>query len=102
MSYGRDAETSVIDELLAKVGSGGSGAPVVSGEPGIGKTALPDYAAKNTEGVQLIHVLAVSVNDSSAWMMREHKGDVRRGSEHAAESSSCSITRHAKRGRPCG
>ncbi|MEV6867183.1 ATP-binding protein [Streptosporangium subroseum] len=45
MLYGRDAETSVIGELLATVGSGGSGALVVSGEPGIGKTALLDYAA---------------------------------------------------------
>ncbi|MFG1865711.1 helix-turn-helix transcriptional regulator [Microbispora bryophytorum] len=67
MLYGRDAETSVIDELLARVGSGGSGALVVSGEPGIGKTALLDYAANNAEGIQVIRKVAIRSESDLAF-----------------------------------
>jgi DNA-binding CsgD family transcriptional regulator len=45
MLYGRDAELAVVDALLDTVRSGGSGALVLRGEPGIGKTALLDHAA---------------------------------------------------------
>lgn len=45
MLYGRDAERAVIDGLLAGATAGRSGALVISGEPGIGKTALLDHAA---------------------------------------------------------
>ncbi|WP_049569795.1 helix-turn-helix transcriptional regulator [Nonomuraea sp. SBT364] len=54
MLYGREAETSVIDELLATVRSGRSGALVIKGEPGIGKTALLDHAAAHADGIQVI------------------------------------------------
>jgi DNA-binding CsgD family transcriptional regulator len=40
----REAECGRIDELLAGASSGTSGALVLMGEPGIGKTALLDYA----------------------------------------------------------
>src|SRR5215472_13671625 len=43
--HGREAEQQVIDGLLASARSGRSGAVVVRGEAGIGKTALLDYAA---------------------------------------------------------
>ena len=43
--YGRAAERSLIDRLIADAIAGSSGALVVRGEPGIGKTALLDYAA---------------------------------------------------------
>lgn len=45
MLIGRDAERAVIDALLADARGGRSGALVVRGEAGIGKTALLDYAA---------------------------------------------------------
>jgi predicted ATPase len=45
MLYGRAAERSVIDRLIADAIAGRSGALIVRGEPGIGKTALLDYAA---------------------------------------------------------
>lgn len=54
MLYGREAETSVIDDLLATVRSGRSGALVIKGEPGIGKTALLDHAAGRADGIQVI------------------------------------------------
>ncbi|MFD0887866.1 ATP-binding protein, partial [Streptosporangium algeriense] len=45
MLYGRAAEQAVIDRLLREARAGRSGALVVRGEPGIGKTALLDHAA---------------------------------------------------------
>lgn len=45
MLYGREAEQARIDALLDAARNGRSGALVLRGEPGIGKTALLDYAA---------------------------------------------------------
>jgi DNA-binding CsgD family transcriptional regulator/tetratricopeptide (TPR) repeat protein len=44
--HGRAAERSTIDRLLAHARAGHSGALVIRGEAGIGKTALLDYAAR--------------------------------------------------------
>ena len=44
MLYGRDAEASAIAELLAGAKAGRSGVLVISGEAGIGKSALLDFA----------------------------------------------------------
>ena len=43
--YGREDEQAAVETLLATAGQGGSGALVLRGEPGIGKTALLDLAA---------------------------------------------------------
>jgi len=45
MLHGRSAETARIDVLLAAARHGRSGALVIRGEAGVGKTALLDYAA---------------------------------------------------------
>jgi DNA-binding CsgD family transcriptional regulator len=45
MLHGRATERSTIDRLLADARAGRSGALVIRGEAGIGKTALLDYAA---------------------------------------------------------
>ncbi len=45
MLHGREVEQARIDRLLEAARTGRSGALVVRGEPGIGKTALLDYAA---------------------------------------------------------
>ncbi|MGY0497829.1 helix-turn-helix transcriptional regulator [Nocardia sp. FBN12] len=45
MLHGRDAEQARIDDLISAARAGRSGALVVRGEAGIGKTALLDYAA---------------------------------------------------------
>jgi len=47
--YGRVIEQSVIDELLASACTGRSGVLVIRGDPGIGKTALLDYAARSAD-----------------------------------------------------
>lgn len=46
MLYGREHERAVLDALLAEARAGRSGALVIRGEAGIGKTALLDYAAE--------------------------------------------------------
>ncbi|MEU8894221.1 AAA family ATPase [Nocardia sp. NPDC048505] len=45
MLHGREAEQAEIDRLLAAARAGRSGALILRGDPGIGKTALLDYAA---------------------------------------------------------
>ncbi|MFE7721822.1 AAA family ATPase [Nocardia rhizosphaerihabitans] len=45
MLHGREAEQATIDDLLTGARAGRSGALVLRGEPGIGKSALLDYAA---------------------------------------------------------
>src|SRR5215472_6381636 len=54
MLHGRSAETARIDELLAAAQAGRSGALVVRGEAGVGKTALLDYAAGAAAGMRLL------------------------------------------------
>lgn len=51
MLLGREHETAQIDRLLDEARKGKSGVLVLSGEPGIGKTALLDYAAGRAEGM---------------------------------------------------
>jgi len=53
MLYGRDDEQALIDGLLAGAAAGRSGALVITGEPGIGKTALLDYAVQ-TAGTRVL------------------------------------------------
>ena len=52
MLYGRDAELAVVRKLVDAVRSGGSGALVVRGDPGIGKTALLAHAG--TQGLRVL------------------------------------------------
>ncbi|MFF4651825.1 AAA family ATPase [Streptomyces sp. NPDC001380] len=47
MLYGRAEEQAAVDRLLAGAGDGRSGVLVLRGEPGIGKTALLEYAARS-------------------------------------------------------
>jgi AAA ATPase domain len=54
MLHGRSAETARIDELIAAARGGRSGALVIRGEPGVGKTALLDYAAGAAAGIRLL------------------------------------------------
>ena len=56
MLLGRDVECARIDRLLDDARSGVSGALVVRGEAGIGKTALCEYAAGAAGGMTLLSV----------------------------------------------
>ena len=50
----RDAERDTLDRLVAAVRAGESRALVVSGEAGVGKTALLDYLAGNASGCRVV------------------------------------------------
>ncbi|HEX6518531.1 MAG TPA: LuxR C-terminal-related transcriptional regulator [Streptosporangiaceae bacterium] len=51
---GRTEEQLVVDRLLADARSGRSGTLVIRGEPGIGKSALLEYAAANATGMRIL------------------------------------------------
>ena len=59
MLVGREGECARIDSLLTEARSGRSGALVVLGEAGIGKSALLDYAAERTDGMAVARALGV-------------------------------------------
>jgi hypothetical protein len=55
----RDQERHALDQLLDAARAGLSGSLVLRGEPGIGKTALLDYAVGRAGGMQVARLLAV-------------------------------------------
>ena len=56
---GRAAEREVLDRLLEDVRGGQSGALVIRGEAGVGKTALLRYAARQAAGFRVVQVAGV-------------------------------------------
>jgi len=56
---GRDAERDRIDRVLAAARDGLSGVLVLRGEPGIGKTALLDYAAGAAPDLEIARIEAI-------------------------------------------
>jgi DNA-binding CsgD family transcriptional regulator/tetratricopeptide (TPR) repeat protein len=65
--HGREAEQQVIDGLLAGARAGRSGAVVVRGEAGIGKTALLDYAADVADGMLVLRAAGVETEAELAF-----------------------------------
>jgi DNA-binding CsgD family transcriptional regulator len=70
MLVGRDRECAVIDELLQRALAGESGSLIVRGEPGIGKSALLDYAAARAEGMELLTTAGVEAEADVAVRAR--------------------------------
>jgi DNA-binding CsgD family transcriptional regulator len=64
---GRDRECARIDELVEGALAGESGALIVRGEPGIGKSALLDYAAARAEGMELLTTAGVEAEADLAF-----------------------------------
>jgi DNA-binding CsgD family transcriptional regulator len=58
---GRVSELATLGELLGAVRRGESGALVLRGEAGIGKTTLLDYAARSSEGCRVIRAAGVEL-----------------------------------------
>src|SRR6187551_487869 len=56
---GRTSECQRLDGMLAHVRDGRSAALVIRGEPGVGKTALLRYAARQASGLQVAEVEGV-------------------------------------------
>jgi DNA-binding CsgD family transcriptional regulator len=59
MLLGRAVECARIDRLLSEATAGRSGALLVWGDPGIGKTALLEYAAHRAEGMAVVRARGV-------------------------------------------
>lgn len=59
MLYGRDEECAVVDRLVAAAREGRSGALVIRGEPGVGKSALLGHAAESAGDMRLLHATGV-------------------------------------------
>jgi DNA-binding CsgD family transcriptional regulator/tetratricopeptide (TPR) repeat protein len=56
---GRETECARLDELLDRARTGRSGALVLRGEAGIGKTALLDYSVARAEGMTVVRTLGI-------------------------------------------
>jgi DNA-binding CsgD family transcriptional regulator len=56
---GREAERAQLDQLLARARRGHSGVLVLRGEPGIGKSALLDYAVERADGMEVLRTLGL-------------------------------------------
>ncbi|GGS80554.1 AAA family ATPase [Nonomuraea spiralis] len=59
MLWGRSADQAAVDGLLERARAGRSGALVVRGEPGIGKTALLDHAGRRAEGMRVLRGVGI-------------------------------------------
>ncbi|MBM7787638.1 ATP-binding protein [Tenggerimyces flavus] len=59
MLRGRASEQATIDRLLDAAPDGGSGALVVRGEPGIGKSALLAYARERSPELRVLHASGI-------------------------------------------
>jgi DNA-binding CsgD family transcriptional regulator len=67
MLLGRAQECARLDALLASALQGQSGALVLRGEAGIGKTALLDYAASRADGFRVLRATGVEAESSLAF-----------------------------------
>jgi DNA-binding CsgD family transcriptional regulator len=56
---GRETECARLDQLLAEAHEGQSAVLVLRGEPGIGKSALLNYAAEHAEGCRVLRAVGV-------------------------------------------
>src|SRR5216683_1964874 len=56
---GRRSERDVLDRLIDAVGAGESGALVLRGEPGVGKTALLEYLVEQAPGFRVVRAAGV-------------------------------------------
>ena len=67
MLVGRDAERRQLDLLLGQARAGTSGVLVLRGEPGIGKTALLDYAAGSAGSMRVLRAAGIEAETELAF-----------------------------------
>ena len=67
MLVGREDEQRHLDRLLQQARAGTSGIVMLRGEPGIGKTALVDYAAARAETMRILHVTGIETEAELAF-----------------------------------
>jgi hypothetical protein len=64
---GRDRECAVIDDFVERAVGGEGRALVIRGEPGIGKTALLEYAAERPDPVMVLRATGVKAESDLAF-----------------------------------
>ena len=67
MLLGRAPERARIDQLLSDARGGTSGAAIIVGEPGIGKTALLHYAVDRADGMAVLSARGVELEAEVAF-----------------------------------
>ena len=67
MLIGRERECARLDELLQEAGNGHSRALVLRGDPGIGKTALLEYAIERAEGFRVLRAVGIESESKLAF-----------------------------------
>lgn len=67
MLLGRGAEQRQLDRLLQQAQAGSSGVLVLRGDPGIGKTALLDYAAARAGPMRILRVTGIEAETELAF-----------------------------------
>jgi len=93
MLIGRASERARVERLLAGARLGTSGVLVVSGDPGIGKTALIEHAAEHTDGMAVLRARGVPSEAEIpfagpfALLVRERRRGARRGRDRRAALS---------------
>jgi DNA-binding CsgD family transcriptional regulator len=65
--FGRQAERAAVESLIAGAGSSHSGALVVRGEPGLGKSALLGYAAERAAGMRVLRAVGIEAESELAF-----------------------------------
>ena len=67
MLWSRDREREAIDRLLDTAGAGRGGALLLEGEPGIGKSALLDYARRRAAGMRVLRATGARAEAALAY-----------------------------------
>src|SRR3954452_10119988 len=73
MLVGRGAERGALDRLLAGAGAESGGGLLLCGEPGIGKTALLEYAVERAAGnLRVLRTVGVAAESTLAYAALHH------------------------------
>src|SRR5438270_62681 len=70
MLLGREREMARLDRVLDDLRAGRSATLVLTGEPGIGKTALLEYAAGRADGMTVVSVRGIEPDAAAALLER--------------------------------
>ena len=67
MLYGREAECAAVEGLIAGAGSSQSGALVVRGDPGLGKSALLGHATERATRMRVLRAVGIEAESEIAF-----------------------------------
>ena len=67
MLYGREADCAAVEGLIAGAGSSRSGALVVRGDPGLGKSALLGHATDHATGMRVLRAVGIEAESELAF-----------------------------------